>query len=289
MRGQKDPVDTALNLLRSDPWTAAPYSTELENRLMQETNTTSTTTRFGKSRILAVGLALLAVGGVTFATTGGVDTLKGWLLKINVDGETAEIQLDEFGEGTLTMETEDGGTARIFVQQTPTDGECDMTRVEVFKTIGDEDGAAMPPLPEMPMLEYTLADLGDAEPVSQWTDAEGLTYEMYVLPTEDAGGSRLFLVAPGEGGAEEVMFLTALPFDLLAGDGTPEFTMDDDGLMTLTFTDADGGTRVIKTQIVREGAGGVLPHPINCDMPDGAIEINIEVVEEEIEVIVEES
>ena len=120
-----DPVDSALDRLRSDSWTGRAYDPELENRLMQEFNQPKSAARSAGPRILAIAVALLLVSGATFAATGGIDKVTGWFVTIEMGDEVIDLTLDENGEATIRRETDDGGLTTVSVKKgtTPDGGE----------------------------------------------------------------------------------------------------------------------------------------------------------------------
>ena len=83
MNDHRDPVDSALDKLRSQRWTAGHHNHELEDKLMQEFNNRQSVPKFARRRTLLAALGLVTVGGVALAATDGFETLKNWFVRID--------------------------------------------------------------------------------------------------------------------------------------------------------------------------------------------------------------
>jgi hypothetical protein len=238
-----------------------------------------------------VALAILAAGGATFAATGGVSKVKSWLrVRIDINGDISETALDENGEGTFTVETEDGGTATVQVKRLADGENAEMTQIDLSMMADEVDSDAQRVI-EMEaiisgtaddQIEYSLEDqdLEGAEPVAEWTDPDGRTYELYILPGEDGVGSRVVWVNTQDGEATVALIATA-DFPLLGEGLEPEIEINDDGLVTITLDDGEGNVEVIEAgtapgMIEPEAMGEML-----LESPDGAIQVTITPIEEE--------
>jgi len=120
MSSPVDPVEDALRSIGGRNWPGDDYNHNLENRLMREFNTRSTTTSFlARHRVLLPALAVLIVAGVGFAATGGIAMIQSWFVTVSVDGEELgtqevtlnpdgsavfEVPFDHVGEGPHTIE-----------------------------------------------------------------------------------------------------------------------------------------------------------------------------------------
>ena len=300
MNNKHDPVDNALDVLRSQEWAAhQPFEHELENRLMSEFNPKQNVSRFTKPRalVLALALALLTIGGVTFAATGGVEKLKRWFVTIDINGQVTELELDENGEKTFTIETDDGGMATVQIKKSGSPEECEMTQVRVTKTSELDDGTAIENVEAVRKLcmniaetEFTLDDLGDAEPVKAWTDKAGTSHELYLLPREDAKGSEVLIASTKEDEEPVVRRLAVAPWLSTESDVEPAIEVDENGLVTIEFDDGQGRVQVMKLMVIsaeqdehdladlmkQSGCG-----PIKIDRSEGRIQIKVETVEED--------
>ena len=117
MNKQSDPVDSALNMLRTEHWAAEqPFDPDLENRLMQDFNTHQSPRRFASPKAMLLALAFLTLGGVTLAATDGVAKLKQWFVTLEINGERLDVELDDNGESTFDYEMADGTTATVNIQ-----------------------------------------------------------------------------------------------------------------------------------------------------------------------------
>ncbi|MGE3182713.1 MAG: hypothetical protein AB7N71_13865, partial [Phycisphaerae bacterium] len=108
MSGKRDPVDSAFEVLRSDDWTAQPFTKEMEHRFMNNASKSHGNV-LAKPAVLVPVVGLLALGGVGFAT-GGVKALKTWLFDVEVEGTNARILVEDGQEGKILIEDEDGTT-----------------------------------------------------------------------------------------------------------------------------------------------------------------------------------
>jgi hypothetical protein len=52
-------------------------------------------------------IALVALAAIAFGLTGGGDDFKNWLFSVEVNGESAEISIDDQHGGTLSVEIEE--------------------------------------------------------------------------------------------------------------------------------------------------------------------------------------
>ncbi len=285
MRDQHDPVDRALQELRSQQWTAGPFSTELENRLMQSFNTQRTPSRFGAGRTPLVALALLIVGGATFAATGGVETIRTWFMHIEINEQPFDVELGQNGQATFTLDTEEFGPATVLVEKTSSPDEGEMTRLTV--TAGDamtEDETVTKVVRRMMIMEppaVSLEDLADVEPAQEWTADDGAVTLLYALPIEDAEGAQLVLVTANDAGEAEIHPVCAVPFDLTAEGTEAEYNLDADGTLEIKVNDGEGRERVmkLKTSCTAEEEAG---NPeIDVDTPVGHIKISVMSTEDE--------
>src|SRR5215813_3706115 len=115
MHHDHDPVDSALNSLRSQSWAGSPHNNQLEEKLMQEFDRNQSARRFGRMPLWLVACAgVLLVGG---AATGTVALVRSWLVTIQIGDKQYQLQTDDSGRGSLTVQTDDGKTANIQVQR----------------------------------------------------------------------------------------------------------------------------------------------------------------------------
>jgi len=249
---QNDPVDSALNMLRSEHWAAEqPFDPDLENRLMQDFNTQHRPRRFAHPKAMLLALAVMTVGGVTLAATDGIAKLKQWLVTVEINGQTMDVALDENGEATFDYELADGANATVNIQKTDTPEDGPMTRVSV--KVGDEQTEDLE-VAEIRQqikvgganLAFTLDDLGDAEPVKSWSDANGISHDLYTIVQKD--GDWIFFIASQitEGEEPDVRQIARIPTTVLPADAEPTFDVGADGSLRITLDDGQGEVQELK-------------------------------------------
>lgn len=277
MSEHRDPVDGALDLLRSDEWTGSAYNPELESRLMQEFNRPQSKRRIGRTGWIIAAGALVAVSGVSFAAVGGVEKVKNWFVTVEFDGQTRHVELSGDGEATFDIQTEDGATAQVHVMRSEAPGSR-----TIEATVTQDDGMSVQREVQKKVritadgaeadANYTLDDLGDAEPIHFWTDADGIDRELYMLPAEEGEGSVFYLATYADDESVTVRKLAVashIDANLVVD---PEVSVDEDGTMTLKLDDGQGRIAVMKFRI-RE-AGGDTPTAPDVAVPGaGMIDI----------------
>lgn len=282
MTEHRDPVDSALDTLRSEDWTAQSYNPDLENRLMQHFGTNDQRSRFRHPRTVAIGVALLAVSGVTFAATGGVETIRSWFVTVEINGQQTEVALDPNGEAEFDIQTDDGDTANIHIQRTESADQGHTMRIDVCKTDDANTRKEVVRMvrgvrPGLDQTEYTLDDLGSAEPLHTWQDARGGRHEVYILPGVDGEGSRVFLVSRDEADSEPSVRLIASPqISLLGLDGQPDVSVDEQGLISIRSDDGQGRAGEIKLRIAAGESAEDLARAASVATPDGQIKITVQ-------------
>lgn len=286
MTRREDPVDSALEMLRADEWSAENCSPDLENRVMQQFNNRPPASRLGHSRSILLALAFVAIGGVTFAAAGGVGALQRWLVRIEIDGHVTEVTLDENGEHTFTVDTEDGGTATVHIQQSTSLEGGERTQVAIRKSGEGTEEEVCKVIRKvgtgLPESSYTLDDLGDAEPLAEWTNQTGQDNELYILPTEDGTGSRIFFVTYPEGGDPEVR-LVASPSIQLVGEGLDtQVQVSDNGTVSIAVNDGSDEVCQLKLRIAMGDIADEVPNDVRVQTSDGAIKVRVTPIEDEL-------
>lgn len=257
MNKQSDPVDSALNMLRSEEWAAGqPFDPDLENRLMQDFNAHHRPRRFAGPKAMILALAFLMVGGVTLAATDGVAKLKQWLVTLEFNGQTIDLLLDDNGEATFDYEMADGGIATVNIQKTDTPEDGQMTQIRVTAGDGQTEEVEVAKIVRKCVSgeagkAYTLDDLGDAEPVKSWSDAAGISYDLYTIVQKD--GDWIFVLASqaAEGEEPDVRQVARIPTTVLPADAKPTFDIGADGMLTLKLNKGEGEECVMKLMIQR--------------------------------------
>lgn len=283
-----DLVEQAMNLLRTEGDAIGPtLNPQLEKMLMDKYSTQTTTARPMRAKTLVIALGLLAVSGVTFAATGGIERIKSWFVTVDVDGQQVHLLVGENQEGTIITERDDGTKTEVTVNKGTTKDGGDRTRVSVIKTSDDGQRKEVQEIvrhvgnPATMENEYTIEDLGGTTPAKSWQDADGLTQELYLVPTAEGENTQLFLVRAA--GTDEMIIrkIGEPRGDWLAEDVTTDVTIDDEGTLTIKATTADGNEQVIKLRI--RSSQNALPDgemmegkDIRIKSPNGDVKIKIE-------------
>ena len=117
MQNEPDPVDAALESLRGRQWPGDHPNFQLEEKLMSEFHTKSTTSRL-RRHSMAVGiLAVLVCGSVGFAAAGGVEYVQRWFFTIQVNGQEVDI-----GDANVQIEVLDDDVVSITLDSAEIDG-----------------------------------------------------------------------------------------------------------------------------------------------------------------------
>lgn len=119
MPRSSDPVDNALDSLRSRAWPSNRHNSQLEMQLMRAFNHRRQVLFGYHHRVLLPVLAVLLVGSIGFAAAGGVEWIQSWFVTVTVDGTTVgthevplslegtaefDVELGELGEGPHVVE-----------------------------------------------------------------------------------------------------------------------------------------------------------------------------------------
>ncbi len=276
MHSDHDPIDSALSSLRSREWTGIPYDPELQEKLMQEFDQNRSVRRFSKLPTWFIAVAgVLLVGG---AATGTVALVRSWLVTIQIGDKEYQLQTDQNGQGSLTVQTDDGKTANIHVQRVEGDA-GDRTNVQV--TVGD-DNQQTQKVVEMVRgggagadagKSYSAADLAGTAPAASWTTPDGATKSIHLV-AQDNGAARVFTVKTQADGSQTVRRLAELPAKLNLAGQTPEVTHESDGAITLTFASDGGNKRVLKFRDREVSGNAPAGGPVQIDEGSTTIRVN---------------
>jgi len=286
VKSNHDLVDHALDLLRADaPGGGPSLNPQLENRLMQRYDARSTTPRPMFARPAVIAAALLAVTGVTFATAGGIQRIKSWFVTVEVGDQTVHLRVGDNEEASMISESDDGVRTHVTVNKGATEHGDDMTKVRVVQ---DRDGGknitesvmVRGHGPAGPESEYSLEDIGDAQPAKTWTDSAGLMNEIYIVPAAKGDGAQVFYVSAIDTPEMRIHRL-AEPQGQWFGEGvTHDVSVTDDGVITLRAQFPDGGEEVMKLKFrsrTRIGKDEPIDEKgVRVETPDGKVKIKIE-------------
>lgn len=276
MNQDHDPVDSALNSLRSQSWTAGSFNPQLEERLMQE---------FGKNpsrRFTKLPTWVIAVAGVLLAggaATGTVALVRSWFVTVQIGDKQYQLQTDENGRAEMVVQSDDGKTTNIQIQRV--EGEAgDETNVQVNVDDANQQTEKVVKMVRRsgagagPEQNFSAADLAGTQPTATWSIAAGATKAVHFVP-QDGGGVRLFMVTTDADGSQKIRRLAELPAQLNLAGQTPQISHGSDGTVTLTFG-ADGGNKRVLKFRDREVSGDAPPAdgPVQVDTGSGTIRIN---------------
>ena len=202
MSTTNDPVKDALKTLRSRQWSGDPLNIELEEKLMEQFQSHNAGSRRGRHRAVAVALGAVLICSVGFAAVK-FDTIKSWLVTVEINGEVTEVELTQLAPGepaeaTFTVDT-DSGQAQVAIQRW--DDPSGEQGMQVHVITDGEDGAAFETMDKVVRRvisdaqpqNYTLEDIGDAEPAAEWRDQDDNEWKLYLVQGEDGypGGKEL--------------------------------------------------------------------------------------------------
>lgn len=282
MNGPLDPVDSAFESLRSQRWTAQPFSPEQEKKLMTELNSKVAANRFRNRLIVGAGLGALALAGAGFAATGGIQRLKTWLVNINIGGETRQLVLGETGDGQMTITHDDGSTTDVHIA-TATGENGDQTRLVVRRVgEGKEEESVVE---QRRSLQVDVAD-ASAVPLdkvrsyplmARWTDGARVA-ELHSDSAEGAETGQAFLVVTGFAPQTESRVLAAprLPAQMLSGEAN--LSVDDAGVIQVELVrdDGAGGHNVARMMFISSPDGKMPEIPALPEMGGDMVKVRVD-------------
>lgn len=292
MSTDHDPVDRALESLRHSSWTPSNPNPLLEEKLMQEFSKNRTSRFVARRPALVAACAVLLVGGGTFAAAGGIDLIKSLFVTVDINGEPVQLELQPVGdntyEGALDTEMADGRQAKIRVKRVE-NGPTEL-KTHVNVNLSDEESITENDsrmeirkgfnMGTDPGETFTMDDVGDAQPVHEWTNAAGQGRSLYLIETDD-GKVSAFSVTTTADGTAVVRRLAQLPAE--AGfDTAPEVNVDEKDMITLSWgveEGQQGHRRVIKLIDRYSNNPADLTNPLSVETPDGEIKVKLHVEE----------
>ncbi len=278
MHHDHDPVDRALQSLRSQAWTGNPFNPQLEEKLMQEFTKNQSPRTFMKMPVwIAATLGVLLAGG---AATGTVALVRSWLVTVQIGDQQFQFQTDESGEGTMQVQTEDGRTANVHVQRVEGDNGAAETNVNV-----DVEGNGTSEQRVMRIATggagkaeriASVEDLAGTEPIASWAGADGTNYAAHLVAQKDGELQTLFIATTTADGTQTIRRITDLPAILFAGGATTEVTPGKNGEVTVRIANGEGNVNVMKFMIggPSDAAARMADQHIQVDPKAGQIRIN---------------
>lgn len=239
MNGQHDPVDSAFDSLRSDDWSAQPFTKEMESQLMSQNSPNNNS--IAKPALLVPVVGILALGAVGWAS-GGVEKLRTWFFDIEMEGANGTIVVPDGEEGTMIIERDDGTTTEIKVAANELDdgAEANVTvrttgegfeSENVYDVIKRSGPAAETNIP--------LAKLEGADIIGMWSD-EDRAIDLYAAPVaKGAEMMQLYVVTEGLGDNGERRVLAAPQASAFFRDADPQIDVDDLGVISIRFDTGD--------------------------------------------------
>ena len=291
MSNELDPLKKALHTLRSRQWAEGQFENELEEKLMEQFQSHNTGSRRGRYKTAAVALGAVLICSVGFAAVK-LDTIKSWLVAIEINGEVTKVELTQVAPGepaeaTFTIDT-DSGQAQVAIQRW--DDPSGEQGMQVHVVTGGEDGAAFETMEKVvrrvmsdaQAQNYTLDDIGDAEPAAEWRDQDDNEWKLYLVQGEDGEDASLFTVMYADDAEPLIRHSGRLACKLLAEGAEPKVEVSGDGLITLTFDDGENvNVMKIRTRISAEELADPNTLRVGADCGDGeSIRIHVEEIDE---------
>ena len=121
MHEETDLFDSALQALQAREWNRENHKKQLEEKLMREFNVRPASRRFGRHPLLLATLAVLVVGSMGFAATGGIALVKDWFVTVYINGKAIDSDVTDYYE-------DDDGTAHMILDM----GAAGEAQLEIF-------------------------------------------------------------------------------------------------------------------------------------------------------------
>ncbi|MCP4592442.1 MAG: hypothetical protein GY842_17045 [bacterium] len=201
--------------------------------------------------------AVLAIGGATFAATGGVEKIKQWFVTIEIDDQTIEF-VTEDAVNTFTVDTEHGpAEIQVEMSSSPEDGEMQTIQVRTELGAGEEVEKLVTRKCKIKNLSlpasdavYTLEDIGDAAAAAEW-EKDDLQNSVYLIPNsaDEGDGFKVFLATTDAEENTTVSLLCSPPLALPADEDAVNVSMEPNGMLKIALADDEGREMVMKLAI----------------------------------------
>lgn len=136
-----DPLEPVLQALRSREWKPTSHKLRLEEVLMQEFETPKTSRPFARRPWLVAAAVVLLVGGTAFATSGGFDLVRNWVVGVWIGGERVDAEVIDYQEtengAVMTLDLQEHGQACLEIVE---DAEQKMVTVDLSGNMVAGDG-----------------------------------------------------------------------------------------------------------------------------------------------------
>jgi len=262
-----DTVERALTLLRADQEEPRP-DPELEARLRARFRP-----RVRRSfRLLRLIVAGTLLSGAAFAASGGLEWVRGWWFRLEVDGREVSGPLAEDAELRVPFRTRSGETGTVSIRRDRLADGAARTRIDIegqgpggatSESAEDVSGGRGPE-------RFPISALDEANPVHDRIDGDGVACAFFVA-SDGAGGTRLLLLR--EDGSElPVLEVARIPLDLRAAGVVPRFTEQTDGSLLVSVSAGEDGAFEFLWDAPRASAPGAL----RLSAHDGSVRVQVE-------------
>ena len=281
MNGKHDPVDSALNMLRSESWAAPEFKPEVENALMQKFEQQQKMRRFVRGPVAIAAVGVLAVGSVAFAASGAAQKLRQWFLNIELpNGETAKLIVQDGQPGEIRIENNDGTTTTVNALAEAVDGgDGHKARVVVTRVGPGEENQEISEVVRRHVADETTTDLSvleGAEVIASFKDDAGRSVQVYSTAAEE-GGMQAYVVTEGFGKQPERRIL-ASPLLARLQPGTPAtVSVSDAGMVEINFNGGPGEQATIRLVTDPAALEGMKDVNVNVDVDPATGQINMRV------------
>lgn len=280
-----DPVDSALNVLKSSRFSSNPYNPQLEEKLMQEFDARNSPRSFGAVRPWVAVVGIMLVGGAAFAATGGVQMIRDLFVTVQIGDQTVDLKLEPTGEGTAeglyrtTLPDGKEAVLQVVRSDNPAGDEHQMQVNVNVSGPGTEEESQVEIVHQRTAPagdgKFTVADLGNTEPLNTWADSAGNTRGLYVVPAEE-NRLRIFLATTDAAGQTSVRMLAEPKLRVNLAETPARSEVDADGTITLRFG-SENDENVLKFRVAAAGA----ERPTQVTSPDGQIKIELPAADDE--------
>lgn len=221
---------------------------------MKEYTKTTASRSFMHRPAIAAALGFLVLGGGAFAAGGGIQYVKSLFVTVEIDGQPTAIELQPVGEnlyeGSLQTQTQDGRDAHVVVRRLEGDPNEQKMTVNVNLTgddsIEEREQNIVVRRNAAPPEEFKLADLGDAVPAHEWSNAEGQDRALYLITDEESGELQIFSTTTTE---EETVVRRVAMLPAGRHNGEPTISVDENDLITLTWATGEGDN--VERQVIK--------------------------------------
>lgn len=281
MNGHRDPVDSALEILRSEGWTAPDFKPETENALMQKFESHQKMRRFIRGPVAVAAIGVLAVGSVAFAATGAAQRLRQWFLNIDLgNGETARLVVQDGQPGEVRIDNPDGSTTTVnAVAEVADDGEGHKARVTVVRAAPgaeDEQVVVSQMRRQAGSPEHVdLSVLDGAALIGAFRDEQTKRIVEVFSTAAEKGGMQAYVVTEGVG-IEPQRHILASPLLSRLQPGTPAtVTLSDAGMIEINFDAGPGERAAIRLSTSSAAMDDAKEMNVTVDEKGGTIQVRV--------------